>query len=193
MKPPGLRLDEETQRQGAAQFGVLPSPGHYQVSEVDMSDTSVPQSRVANAIDRLARAFGAAGIAVFACMIVYVVICRYVFSFTPRWSEEIPRLLLIWVTFVGAVSAFIRGTHLCAGLTDLMVAPGRFRRVLSALAHLATFLFLAVVFWSGWKITVLTWSHETTVMSWPAGLVYLALPVTAVFAFVALAFAELRK
>lgn len=40
---------------------------------------------------------------------------------------------------------------------------------------------------------MLTWSHETTVLSWPAGLVYLALPVTGAIAFVALVAAELRK
>lgn len=158
-----------------------------------MQDAPISRSRVANAIDRAAGIFGSLAIATFTTIIVYVVVCRYAFSFTPRWSEEIPRLLLIWVTFIGAVSAFIRNTHLCAGLTDLMVAPGRFRSLLALLARLASFLFLIVVFWAGWKITGLTWSHETTVLSWPAGLSYLALPVTAAAAFIALVAAELRK
>ncbi|EYR80261.1 MULTISPECIES: TRAP transporter small permease [unclassified Shinella] len=157
-----------------------------------MQDASNPP-RIAAAIDRTAGAAGGLAIATFTGIIVYVVICRYAFSFTPRWSEEIPRLLLVWATFIGAISAFIRKTHLCAGLTDLIVAPGRFRVFLDRLARLASFLFLIVVFWSGWKMTSLTWSHETTVLSWPAGLVYLALPVTAVFAFVALLALELRK
>ena len=158
-----------------------------------MQDASIPRSRISTAIDKIAGAVGGLGIAIFTTIIVYVVFCRYALSFTPRWSEEIPRLLLVWVTFIGAVSAFVRNTHLCAGLTDLMVKPGRLRTFLALLARLATFLFLIVVFWSGWKITVLTWSHETTVLSWPSGLAYLALPVTAVDAFVALVAAELRK
>ncbi|WP_027998821.1 TRAP transporter small permease [Sinorhizobium arboris] len=158
-----------------------------------MQDAPMPPSRIAGAIERAAGTIGGLAIAIFTAIIVYVVICRYAFAFTPRWSEEIPRLLLVWVTFIGAISAFVRKTHLCAGLTDLIVAQGRFRAILDLLARLAAFLFLIVVFWSGWKITALTWSHETTVMSWPAGLVYLALPVTAVFAFVALLAKELRK
>jgi TRAP-type C4-dicarboxylate transport system permease small subunit len=170
-----------------------PFPVHLHISEISMQDAPIPHARISHAIDRLAGAVGGLGIATFTAIIVYVVVCRYVFSFTPRWSEEIPRLLLVWVTFIGAVSAFIRNTHLCAGLTDLMVSPGRFRSVLALLARLASFLFLIVVLWSGWQITGLTWSHETTVLSWPAGLVYLALPVTSVFALVALAAQELRK
>lgn len=158
-----------------------------------MQDAPLPPSRIAAAIDRAAGAVGGVAIAAFAAIIVYVVICRYAFAFTPRWSEEVPRLLLVWVTFIGAISAFVRGTHLCAGLTDLFVAPGAFRKLLDLVARLAAFLFLAVVFWAGWQITALTWSHQTTVMSWPAGLVYLALPVTAGLAFVALLAMELRK
>ncbi len=158
-----------------------------------MQDAPISRSRVASAIDRAAGIFGSLAITAFTSIIVYVVICRYAFSFTPRWSEELPRLLLVWVTFIGSVSAFIRNTHLSAGLTDLMVSPGPFRSFLGLLARIASYLFLIVVFWSGWKITGLTWSHETTVLSWPAGLSYLALPVTSVAAFIALVAAELRK
>lgn len=158
-----------------------------------MQSVEPSPSRIAAFIDRTASAVGGIAIAIFTGIIVYVVICRYVFSFTPRWSEEIPRLLLVWVTFLGATSAFVRNSHLCAGLTDLMVAPGRLRNVLAALARLSILLFLAVLFWSGWKITMLTWSHETTVLSWPAGLVYLALPVCAVLSFIARIAMEFRK
>jgi TRAP-type C4-dicarboxylate transport system permease small subunit len=166
---------------------------HLTPARFSMQSEPMPRSRIAAAIDRAAGTIGGLAIATFTAIIVYVVICRYIFSFTPRWSEEIPRLLLVWVTFIGAVSAFVRKTHLCAGLTDLMVAPGRLRDFFALLSRIAAFLFLAVVFWSGWKITVLTWSHETTVLSWPAGLVYLSLPVTAAFAFIALLAMELRK
>lgn len=153
----------------------------------------LPQSQISNTIDRLASSIGGLAIAAFTCIIVYVVVCRYVFSFTPRWSEEIPRLLLVWVTFIGAISAFIRNTHLCAGLTDLLVSPGRFRSLLALAARVASLLFLIIVLWSGWKITGLTWSHETTVLSWPAGLAYLALPVTSSIALIALIAQGLRK
>jgi TRAP-type C4-dicarboxylate transport system permease small subunit len=158
-----------------------------------MQDAPVLTTRVVRSIDYLSAAIGGLAIAAFTSIIVYVVVCRYAFSFTPSWSEEVPRLLLVWVTFIGGISAFIRKTHLCAGLTDLIVSPGRLRTVLAALARAAAILFLIVLVWSGWKMTVLTWSHETTVLSWPAGLFYLALPVTGVVSLVALLFAEFGK
>ncbi len=133
--------------------------------------------RAAGVIDRAARWFGAALVASFAAMVVYVVISRYLFSSTPRWAEELPRLALVWLTFVGAISGFVRGTHFRAGLLDLISLPPTLRRALAVLAWLASFAFLAVFIWTGWQLTRMTWSHETTALSLPVGLFYLSLPV----------------
>lgn len=142
--------------------------------------------RGASGIDRAARWFGAALVAGFAAMVVYVVISRYLFSSTPRWAEELPRLALVWLTFVGAISGFVRGTHFRAGLLDLISLPENLRRGLGFLAWLASFVFLAVFFWTGWKLTQMTWSHETTALSLPVGLFYLSLPVCCGVALVGL-------
>ena len=158
-----------------------------------MQDAPVSKSRIAVTIDRWARNIGALGVATFTAMIVYVVICRYAFEFTPRWSEELPRLILVWVTFVGAISATVRNTHLCAGLTDLITMPIKIRCIIRKLSVVFTLVFFAVLIYSGAKLTMATWSHETTVLSWPAGLVYLALPVTALFSIIAMICSEIRK
>lgn len=158
-----------------------------------MQDASTRSSRIARTIDVAVTSAGALGVACFTALIVYVVVCRYAFSFTPRWSEEVPRLLLVWVTFIGGISAFIRRTHLSAGLTDLLVKPGRFRTALAMLAAVCSALFLIVLLWTGWKLTVLTWSHETTALSWPVGLTYLALPVSAALSLITILLVEWRK
>ncbi|WP_372836982.1 TRAP transporter small permease [Puniceibacterium confluentis] len=128
-------------------------------------------------IDRAARWVGAGLVAAFALMVVYVVASRYLFSSTPRWAEELPRLLLVWLTFTGAVSGFVRGSHFRAGLLDLLSLPPLLRRVLSVLAGLASGVFLAVFVVTGARLTGLTWSHTTTALSLPVGLFYLSLPV----------------
>ncbi len=133
--------------------------------------------RAAILIDRAARWVGAALVATFAALVVYVVISRYLFSSTPRWAEELPRLALVWLTFVGAISGFVRGSHFRAGLLDLIAMPPMLRRGLAVLAWLASFVFLAVFIWTGWKLTEITWSHQTTALSLPVGLFYLSLPV----------------
>lgn len=133
--------------------------------------------RAAGTIDRAARWSGAALVAGFAAMVVYVVISRYLFSSTPRWAEELPRLALVWLTFVGAISGFVRGSHFRAGLLDLIAMPPLLRRGLAVLAWLASAVFLGVFIWTGARLTGITWSHQTTALSLPVGLFYLSLPV----------------
>lgn len=142
--------------------------------------------RAAEGIDRAARWTGAALVAGFAAMVVYVVISRYLFSSTPRWAEELPRLALVWLTFVGAISGFVRGSHFRAGLLDLVTLPPMVRRGLAVLAWLASAVFLAVFIWTGWKLTQITWSHQTTALSLPVGLFYLSLPVCCALALLGL-------
>ncbi|WP_323771937.1 TRAP transporter small permease [Antarctobacter sp.] len=142
--------------------------------------------RAATLIDRAARWSGAALVAAFAIMVVYVIISRYLFSSTPRWAEELPRLALVWLTFVGAISGFVRGSHFRAGLLDLVSLPPMLRRGLAVLAWLAIAVFLAVFIWTGWKLTQITWSHQTTALSLPAGIFYLSLPVCCGFALAGL-------
>lgn len=142
--------------------------------------------KLATALDRAARWSGAALVAAFAIMVVYVVASRYLFSSTPRWAEELPRLALVWLTFVGAISGFVRSSHFRAGLLDLIALPGWLRRAFAALAFGACAIFLVVLAWTGWKLTGLTWSHQTTALSLPGGLFYLPLPICGVLALAGL-------
>ncbi|EYD70428.1 TRAP transporter small permease [Limimaricola hongkongensis] len=140
----------------------------------------------ARQIDRGARWLGAAIVAGFATMVVYVVVSRYLFATTPRWAEELPRLLLVWLTFVGAVSGFVRGSHFRAGLIDLTAMPPAWRRGFAALAGLASAVFLVVLAQTGARLALMTWSHQTTALSLPVGLFYLSLPVCCGFALAGL-------
>lgn len=146
-----------------------------------------------NRLDRLVRNIGAIGVAVLGVIVFYVVVSRYVLAKTPRWSEEIPRLILVWVTFFGIVSAFVRGSHFRAGLTDLILPPGRARRLVFGLAAIASAAFLLVLLITGTQITRFTWDHAMTATSLPGGLLYLALPISAALSLLGLALGGWRK
>ena len=105
--------------------------------------------RAATVIDRAARWVGAALVAGFAAMVVYVVISRYLFSSTPRWAEELPRMALVWLTFVGTISGFVRGSHFRAGLLD--------RCPRYCAEHL--------LFWRGWRVLLFLWCSSGPVGS----------------------------
>ncbi|HEV7415939.1 TRAP transporter small permease [Tianweitania sediminis] len=134
-------------------------------------------SAAVHILDRFALLVGAIGVLAFTILVAYTVGARYLVGRTPFWSEELPRLLLIWVTFIGATAAFARNTHFEAGLLPLIVRSDRAQRVARLVASLASVIFLLILAKTGFDITRHTWGNLTTAMRWPVGLTYLALPV----------------
>lgn len=142
--------------------------------------------RVAQGLDGAVRTVGALGVAALAGIVAWVVFSRYVLGQTPRWSEELPRLILVWVAFIGIVSGFVRRSHFKAGLVDMILPEGRLRNMTHLVSGLCTGIFLLILSVAGYKITLFTWHHETTAMSLPGGLFYLCLPIGAGLSLIAL-------
>jgi TRAP-type transport system small permease protein len=85
--------------------------------------------------------------AIFA-IIVFTVISRYVFSFVLSWSEEVPRYLLIWISFLGAA--------VCVDLKDHIAFdyfykrfPGGLRAGIEVLINAAMLFFGWIMFFFG--------------------------------------------
>ena len=65
-------------------------------------------------------------------IVVFAVIGRYVFGKSLTWTEEVPRYLLIWISFLGAAACVARREHV--GFDVLFnKLPDRVRRVVGAL------------------------------------------------------------
>jgi TRAP-type transport system small permease protein len=77
--------------------------------------------------------------AIFA-IVVFTVIGRYGFSYVLSWSEEVPRYLLIWISFLGAALGVDRREHLAF---DLFLAwtPARAQLALATLLDLGIVAF----------------------------------------------------
>lgn len=66
---------------------------------------------------------------------------------TPlTWTEELSRLLLVWMTFIGAAVVTYDGTHLKVD-TFLIRLPPRVRPVVDQLNVIVALAFLATVMW----------------------------------------------
>jgi len=95
------------------------------------------------AVDRLSAAvrililLQATGI--FAIVIVTVV-TRYGFNYVLSWSEEVPRYLLIWVSFLGAAACVDLRDHIAFDYLFKRF-PDRVRRAVQLLINLAIFGF----------------------------------------------------
>ena len=106
------------------------------------------------------------------------VLFRYLLRQPLFWSEELPRYLLIWMTFLAAALAQKHDAHINISLA-LSRFPERARRAVRIFAHLVVLGFLGVLVYSGALVTNITAHHRSTALQIPMGLVYAALPVGA--------------
>jgi TRAP-type C4-dicarboxylate transport system permease small subunit len=113
------------------------------------------------------------------CGIVFVgVVYRYVLVAPIPWTEEVARLCLVWVTFLGAYLAMRRGQHIVMDTVYVLFGRrGRFLCDVAGLALLAAFL--GVLVWYGAQYAAAFWKAPSPYLGFPMGLVYLALPVGA--------------
>ncbi|MDB4516185.1 TRAP transporter small permease [Crocinitomicaceae bacterium] len=84
------------------------------------------------------------------------VFARYVFNSPLLWSEELARLLLVWVVFLGGAVVCWDGRHLNVD-TFFSRTPPKLRAVLRATNALIALFFLFILAWSSWPLIELEW------------------------------------
>ncbi len=55
-------------------------------------------------------------LAAMVIIIIFQVFSRQIFSYTPSWSEELSRVLFVWVAFLGIAYGFKEKLHIALGL-----------------------------------------------------------------------------
>ncbi len=106
------------------------------------------------------------------------VIARYVFLASFPWVEELNRLGLVILTYVGAAVALKQHAHLGLSiLTDKL--PKSAQKVISVIGSLAGLFFCYIAINYGYKMVVSEYTHHvlTQGMQWPEYLFGLWLPV----------------
>jgi TRAP-type C4-dicarboxylate transport system permease small subunit len=75
-----------------------------------------------------------------ALVVALQVFFRYILNHSLFWSEELARFMLVWLSFLGASTAYKRGLH--PGV-DLLTAglPASLRDACSHLVHIVSLLF----------------------------------------------------
>jgi TRAP-type transport system small permease protein len=122
-------------------------------------------------------AIAAVMLGIMAAVVIYTVFQRYLLGRTPYWSEELPRLLLIWMAFLGAVAAAVRGGHLSAGLLPLLVRDERVLRLLALVRLTLTALFSIVMIKASFDLALLTSGQLTAALQISASWAYAACAV----------------
>ena len=115
--------------------------------------------------------------------VVWGVFTRYAMGQQAKWSEELARFLLVWVSLLGGALAF--GTKAHSGVDYFVdqLHPSA-RRVTAVICHLIVLFFAGeVLFLGGGEVVreALNLEQTTPALGWKMGNVYLALPIAGLF------------
>lgn len=115
---------------------------------------------------------------VFVLLLIFSnAVLRGAAGFDLAWSLEITAFLLLWLTFLGCAAAMARGAHMRVSEIVEHLFSERLQFLLSLLINLVIVVLLMSLIYYGSIISSHTWAQKTTVLYWPVGVLYAALPV----------------
>ncbi len=134
-----------------------------------------------SALSRLLGSLSTILFAVLVCVTVWQVITRQVLNSPSTWSEELSKILFVWLSFMGAAFLFGERGHIAVDFLARKLPP-------SGQKTLATFVQLAIIFfalvamvWGGYLASSIAWNQNLTALPFTIGWVYLVIPITGVF------------
>jgi TRAP-type transport system small permease protein len=105
------------------------------------------------------------------------VFSRYLLNHSLFWSEEVGRICLVWLSFLGAACAYKRHAHIgVAFLVDRL--PARARRAIALLVLLASQAFFALMVLWGLSFAWFAAAQKTPALGIPKGIPYLVIPLS---------------
>jgi TRAP-type C4-dicarboxylate transport system permease small subunit len=123
-------------------------------------------------------------IAVFVIMVAMAfdvlieVVFRYVLLLPIFWTEEFARYCLVWSSLLAAGIALKRGQHIAvAFITEKL--PQRIRMAAALGGEILVAAMVAVIFWGGIYLVMLTRHQLSPAMRLPMSLPYMAIPTGA--------------
>jgi len=125
----------------------------------------------------------AACLGVMAVSVFVNVVLRYGFGSGVAASEELSRLLFVWMVFIGATAAYPAGEHMAfTSLVGLLKNKPVPMRLMTSLIRAAVILGCALVGWGAWQQVVVGLDSKSVVLGYPTAL----LPLPALLCTVAI-------
>ena len=124
----------------------------------------------------------------YACLvllaIVFIVsaqvISRKFFGGSIRWSEEVARLLMVWMAFVSIPIGIQKGLHVCIEIFYKKL-PIFMQKPLTKINQAVMSVCGIVMIVYGMQLILSTSSSTLSATQWPASTLYLMIPVAGVF------------
>jgi gluconokinase len=136
-----------------------------------------------NTAQRLASIAMAICLAIMAVAVFVNVVLRYGFGSGIAASEELSRLLFVWMVFIGAAAAYPAGEHMAfTGLLGALRTRPRALALMTVVIRLLVVLACALLAWGAWQQVVVGLDSRSVVLGYPTAL----LPLPALLCAVAI-------
>jgi TRAP-type transport system small permease protein len=120
-------------------------------------------------------------IALFVAILVLVnfqILCRFVLSISVPWTEEVSRLIFIWLAYLGAAIGVREGTLIVIDTLPLVLGP-RARRWLSIAVRAVSLAVIVFLFAASIPLVRSVWPTTLATVDWISnGWAYLAFTVS---------------
>lgn len=135
---------------------------------------------------KLLEGFLAMLLAMLASIVMINVVLRYGFQTSILSVDELSRYLFVWLTFTGAIVAFMENRHVSVTFV-LEKFSRKIQRRAAIVAHLIILLSCMMVLVGGWQKTLQDWHDHSPILGIPLGLLYAAtLPASLAIALIVL-------
>lgn len=102
---------------------------------------------------------------------------RYVLNDSLAWGDELPSMLLVWLTFLGAAVITRDNENLnFDGVVKLLPMLGQ--RICAAFNAVLILIFLGYMTWHGWLIADQSWARNAITIPVSMGIVRLIVPIS---------------
>ena len=120
---------------------------------------------------RVATAAMAACLGVMAVAVFVNVVLRYGFGSGIAASEELSRLLFVWMVFIGATAAYPAGEHMAfTSLVGMLKSRPLAMAAMTAVIRLLVLLACVLVGWGAWQQVIVGMDSTSVVLGDPAAL-----------------------
>lgn len=149
------------------------------VIEAYAGDAGAPTgtlNRLDRAVDGLLYILSALLLIAMTALITYSIFMRYALSRPPLWSEEVPMVLFVWMTFISLAVATRRGENIRVTFF-IEKLPPLARLVLELVMHALVIAMMALIFW--YSLDVIRLQLRGTMLStgWSAAVIWFPLPL----------------
>lgn len=118
-----------------------------------------------------------------ATLVIGIVVMRYFFALSPIWGEDVPRILFIWMTYLGIAVATKRGQNLRVTFI-LEKVPPKPRLALELAMHAIVIAMIATIAWHSWPVIQLTLGMRQLSTGWSMAVSFIPFTLAAVLMIV---------